>query len=203
MIYSTLKSLILASNSPRRKDFFQDLGLTFTIRAEEIDETPLAGELPVSFVERMAREKARTVSGKCNDSYVVAADTVVCLENQILGKPENRADAVKMLTALSGRSHIVRSGYCVMNLSEKVEVVGSVATNVYFSDFSSAVAKAYVSCGESLDKAGAYGIQGKGAFLVEKIEGSYSNVVGLPLAEVVAVLEQLGIIAPVCAKELV
>jgi septum formation protein len=194
MIYSTAKRLILASNSPRRKDFLHDLGLKFTLLAEEIDETPHEGENPAAYVERMAREKAGVVSRNNPESYVLAADTAVCLGNVILGKPVDAEDAVRMLLSLAGRAHVVRSGFCISCVNDNKEIACSVATTVTFSHFNEAIARAYVTQGESLDKAGAYGIQGRGAFLVQKIEGSYTNVVGLPLAEVVAMLLQESVI---------
>jgi septum formation protein len=197
MIYSTVKPLILASNSPRRKDFLNDLGLEFTQYAEEIDETPHINENPAAYVERMARQKALIVSSDHPESYVLAADTAVCLGDTILGKPSDAEDAVRMLLSLAGRDHIVRSGICLACRDEKTEITCSVATVVSFSPFNEAVARCYVAQGESLDKAGAYGIQGSGAFLVQKIEGSYTNVVGLPLAEVVTILMQEGVILTV------
>lgn len=188
MIYTTLKPFILASNSPRRRDFLSDLGLVFTIHVREIDETPEAGEDPVGYVERMARYKAAAVAELHPEQYVLAADTAVCLGETILGKPNDEGAAVEMLLALAGRLHVVRSGICLVNRALARETVLSVATEVVFTDFDENVAQCYVAAGESMDKAGAYGIQGKGAFLVERISGSYTNVVGLPLAEVVALL---------------
>jgi len=196
MIYSTLKPLILASNSPRRKDFIEDLGIVFSVCSQEIDETPYPHEDPQQYVERMAREKALAVSGRFPESYVLAADTAVCLSETILGKPANVDEAITMLLSLAGRIHVVRSGICIVSHVEDVEIVSSVATHVRFSPFGASTARAYVNEGESLDKAGAYGIQGKGAFLVESINGSYSNVVGLPLAEVLAILERQGVVTP-------
>lgn len=196
MIYSTVKPLVLASNSPRRKGFLHDLGLKFSVCAEDIDETPYKNEDPKTYVERMAREKAAAVSRRFPGSYVLAADTAVCLADTILGKPADAAEAVAMLLSLAGRVHVVRSGICIACADEDVEICTSVATEVRFSDFGEAIAKGYVAEGESLDKAGAYGIQGKGAFLVKCVQGSYSNVVGLPLAEVVEILEQQGVVVP-------
>lgn len=194
MIYTTLKPFILASNSPRRKDFLSDLGLKFRIEVREIDESPDVGEDPAMYVERMARQKASAVADFFPQDFVLAADTAVCLGNTILGKPRDAKEAVEMLMALSGRRHVVRSGICLMNRQLNREVVLSVATDVFFTEFDEHVARGYVEEGESLDKAGAYGIQGKGVFLVERISGSYSNVVGLPVAEVVAVLQKEKII---------
>lgn len=194
MIYTTLKPLILASNSPRRRDFLSDLGLVFTIHVREIDETPAAGEDPTGYVERMARQKAAAVAALYPEKYVLAADTAVCLGETILGKPNDEREAVEMLQALAGRRHVVRSGICLVNRKLARETVLSVATEVFFTDFDENVAKSYVAAGESMDKAGAYGIQGKGAFMVERITGSYTNVVGLPLAEVAAMLSNEKII---------
>lgn len=194
MIYTTVKPLILASNSPRRKDYLHELGINFSIRADEIDETPGSDEDPARYVERMARQKAGAVSRSFQESYVLAADTAVCLGNRILGKPADRKEAVAMLLSLAGRTHVVRTGICIACAEENIEIVTSVATEVTFSGFGEAVARGYVAQGESLDKAGAYGIQGRGAFLVARVDGSYSNVVGLPLAEVVAILERQGVV---------
>jgi septum formation protein len=194
VIYSTLKPLVLGSNSPRRKDFLDQLGLVFTVCGPEIDESAEPGELPASYVERMATEKAGKVMEAFPDHYVIGADTAVCLGEQILGKPRNSDEAVETLMALSGREHFVRGGICVGCLKEQVQVVLSISTSVIFTPFDASVARAYVAMGESFDKAGAYGIQGKGSFLVERISGSYSNVVGLPLAETLSLLETNGVI---------
>ena len=194
-MFITRKSLVLASNSPRRRAYFHDLGLTFSVCSAEIDERVMAGEAAEVFVQRMAREKAAAVRHRFPDSWVVAADTVVCLEDTLLGKPQNADEAVEMLMTLAGRKHIVRTGFCLACEKENVLVHRSVATSVWFADFSPDTARSYVGTGEPLDKAGSYGIQGKGAFLVERVEGSYSNVVGMPLHEVVAELKRYGVIA--------
>lgn len=195
-MFTTIKSLVLASNSPRRQAYFQDLGLKFTVYSADIDEQVGPGEDPEDFVKRMAGEKALAVRHLFPGSWVVAADTVVCLGQTILGKPRDGEDAVAMLMSLAGREHIVRTGFCLSCEEEEIMVVGSVATSVRFADFGVDVARAYAATGEPLDKAGAYGIQGKGAFLVEKIEGSYSNVVGMPLCEVLGELMRRGAIVP-------
>ena len=196
MIYRTVKPFVLASSSPRRRDYLLELGLDFIICAEEIDESPLPHEDPAAYVERMAREKAVAVSHRYPDSYVLAADTAVCLDSRILGKPRDAEDAVAMLLDLAGKEHVVRSGICITGEHENIEIVLSVATRVCFADFGEDVAQGYVASGEPFDKAGAYGIQGQGAFLVERLEGSYTNVVGLPLAEVVGILLRYGVIVP-------
>jgi len=193
-IYKVCKPLILASASPRRQRYFDDLGLTVRVHAADIDETPLPKENPQAFVQRMAEEKARVVMELNPESWVVAADTVVYFAGSVLGKPKDRKDAVSMLMQLSGEEHCVQTGICLGCHKENVITVHSVTTQVLFSRFSEKTAEAYAATGEPLDKAGAYGIQGKGAFLVKEIRGSYSNVVGLPLCELLAMLENYRVI---------
>lgn len=197
MVFMTRKPLILASGSPRRKRYFEDLGLTFAVCTADVVETQRPGEHPDAFVIRMAEEKARVVMGEYPKSWVVAADTVVIHRDVVLGKPKDREEAVKILMRLSGEEHSVRTGFCIGCLNENERVLDCVATRVVFDDFSEDVARAYVATGEPLDKAGAYGIQGRGAFLVATVTGSYSNVVGLPLREVIAYLRQYGVISPI------
>lgn len=195
LIYQTCKPLVLASASPRRQNYFQDLGLNFSVHAADIDESPFPEEKPQAFVSRMAAEKARDVAGLYPGSWIVAADTVVILAGSILGKPKDSMSAVSMLMRLAGQEHQVRTGICLACQQDGVMVVQSVCTRVVFRHFSEDVARAYVATGEPLDKAGSYGIQGKGAFLVQEIIGSYSNVVGLPLCELLKMLEEYGVIA--------
>jgi len=193
-IFSTQKPLILASGSPRRQRYLEDLGLVFTVRTADVAEIQLPGEDPVDFVMRMAAEKAMAVMSVHPDSWVVAADTVVSLETDVLGKPKDQNDALLMLMRLSGRDHCVQTGFCIGCLEESIRIVDSVVTRVTFGDISEDIARAYVATGEPLDKAGAYGIQGRGAFLVKALSGSYSNVVGLPLHEVLHYLRGYGVI---------
>jgi septum formation protein len=194
-IYYVCKPLILASASPRRQGYFQDLGLEYRVHPADIDEELLAAEKPLDFVIRMAKEKAMSVMDLYPENWIVAADTVVSLADTVLGKPKDPADAVLMLMQLSGKEHWVQTGMCLACLQEGVVAVQSVRTLVVFSPFSERVARAYVATGEPLDKAGSYGIQGQGAFLVKEVLGSYSNVVGLPLCELLVMLEEYGVIA--------
>jgi septum formation protein len=194
-IFSTLKPLVLASASPRRKRYFEDLGLDFTVLTSEVEETNLPGENPEEFVKRMAEEKAMAVIKNFPKSWVVAADTVVVFDDRILGKPDDEDHAEAMLMALSGHRHYVQTGFCIGCEKEEVLTVNVETTSVEFIDFTKDVARAYVATGEPLDKAGSYGIQGLGAFLVATLTGSYSNVVGLPLHEVIACLCRHGVIA--------
>lgn len=192
--FRTAAPLVLASASPRRREYLAGLGLDFTVRPAELDETPRPGEGPENFVRRLAREKAEAVAGAFPASWVLAADTVVVVDGEILGKPGSGEEAVTMLLRLSGRWHEVWTGFCVCRGLPPEALVGAVRTGVRFMALDRELCRAYVRTGEPLDKAGAYGIQGKGAFLVEEIRGSYTNVVGLPLAEVLAALRVFGVI---------
>ncbi|MEO1058325.1 MAG: Maf family protein [Actinomycetota bacterium] len=183
-------ALVLASSSPRRADLLGGLDITFDVRPADIDETPLAGECPVSYVERLARAKAAAVATPDTPGtpnvMVLAADTTVDLDGAILGKPSTPDEASQMLAALSGRDHQVHSGVAVATRNG-VEAV-TVSTTVRFGALSSADVEWYVATGEPFDKAGGYGIQGRAAGFVTSIDGSVSNVIGLPMAETVALL---------------
>jgi septum formation protein len=195
-LFRTNVRLILASASPRRKEMLAKLGLDFEVLAAEVGELPLNGESPQDFVLRAAIEKASDIAGNHPDAWVLGADTIVVHRGDILGKPKDAGDALKLLMRLSGQMHKVLTGCCLKWEQENISVSQVIATDVYFSAFSEAIAAAYVATGEPLDKAGAYGIQGYGGTLVEKINGSYSNVVGLPLAETVDEMLRYKIIQP-------
>lgn len=194
-ILASRQEIILASGSPRRRAFFEDLGLLFRVVPAEIEEKRISGETPVAYIERLAREKAGEVADKHPQQWVVAADTVVCHDKLVLEKPVDSEDALLMLMRLCGGEHTVRSSICLMHKGQSVSDICSVATQVKFWDFPAEIARRYVETGEPLDKAGAYGIQGRGAFLVREIHGSYSNVVGLPLVECIEMLVRHGVIA--------
>lgn len=172
-----IMELVLASQSPRRSELLKSAGIPFRVQAANIDETPLPGETPVEHVRRLAREKAEAVPGE----LVLGADTVVVVDGQILGKPVSGADAVRMLELLSGRKHEVITGIC---LKGREVVVDHESTGVFFAALTEQEIAEYVASGEPMDKAGAYAIQGLASRFVERIEGSYSNVVGLPVAMV-------------------
>jgi septum formation protein len=172
------RQLILASASPRRRELLATLGLGFCVIVPEIDETPLPDETPRTHAERLATEKAHAVAGK---GIIVAADTIVVREGRILGKPADAAHAHEMLHSLSGCTHEVVTGVCVKDGNRSV--VFSVGTEVVFRTLETAEIEAYVATGEPMDKAGAYAIQGGAAHMVRAINGSYTNVVGLPLCE--------------------
>lgn len=195
-MFKTQKELILASQSPRRRQFLEALGVKFTVVAASVDESRKAAESPELFVERMAKEKAMSVAIHKPGSWVLSADTIVFVGECVFGKPASREDGVEMLMHLSGKEHRVVTGYCVCRLKEDIHVVEHVVTRVKFVDFPEAIARAYMKSGEPLDKAGGYGIQGTGGALVAEIHGSYSNVVGLPLAETTALLQKYRVIIP-------
>jgi septum formation protein len=170
--------LILASQSPRRAEILKQAGFDFVVRPAAVDETPLAGETPLACVERLARAKALAVEASADD-IVLGADTVVVIDGRILGKPTDTADATRMLQLLSGRQHEVITGVCLRHQSSFA--CGSTVTRVWFAALSAEEIAAYVASGEPMDKAGAYAIQGLASRYITRIEGSYANVVGLPI----------------------
>jgi septum formation protein len=193
-MFISSEPIILASGSPRRKQFMEELGLTFTLCPVTIDETPSPGEPPEIFVSRMAREKGEAASSIHGDCWIVSGDTVVSLDQKIMGKPADEAEALDMLMSLAGREHVVMTGICLLHDEKKKFACKTVSTRVVFSDYSKAIAALYIRSGESLDKAGGYAIQGKGAVLVKAIEGSYTNVVGMPLNELLEMLLDHGVV---------
>ncbi len=195
-MFTTCKPLILASASPRRQRFLADLGLQCTILAADIDETPLVGEMPDAFARRMAQEKAGAVAQQHPSSWVIGADTVVTLEGRILGKPDDAGHALEILRSLQGKKHQVISGLVLCCVQEDCFEILSKSTEVTFAQFSDDILSAYIQTGEPLDKAGAYGIQGKGGFLVRSIIGSCSNVIGLPVTSCVNLLLHHNVIEP-------
>ena len=195
--FSVVGQLVLASASPRRQRFLRGLGLDFLVEPAFIDERHLPGENPEDFALRMAREKAEAVSVQYPTACVLAADTIVVLDGEILGKPVDPADAQAMLDKMAGRSHEVLTAFCLCRQdSRPLFVCQAIKTKVFFRTLSAELVAAYVATGEPLDKAGSYGLQGCGGFLVEKIDGSYSNVIGLPLAEVMRELLGAGVVVP-------
>ena len=183
--------LVLASQSPRRAQLLAMLGLTFDVLPADVDETQRLGEDPTAYAERLAREKALKVAARRPDALVVGSDTVVVVDGRVLGKPRDQADAVHMLMQLQDRAHTVSTGIAVgYDGSHAIASVESV--DVAFRAFDERTARAYVMTGEPMDKAGAYGIQGYGATLVERIDGDFFAVMGLPIVRLVRLLEQLG-----------
>lgn len=188
---SSSYDLILASSSPRRKDFITKLGLNFQIVKPDADETVLVGESASDYVKRMANEKANIVAALHSNDIVLAADTIVVCDNRILGKPVNREDAKNILRLLSGRTHEVMTAVCIIKGDEEIEIFE--VTKVTFAPLTEELIDTYVASGESDDKSGAYAVQGIGAMLIQKVEGSVSSVVGLPICQVRCALEKLGL----------
>ena len=187
--------IVLASASPRRSELLSRVGIEFEVIPSNIPEEPLHGETPSEHVMRLAFQKASEVAGMAGEGrWVIGSDTVVIIDGEILGKPEDRADAMSMLKKLSGREHKVVTGYSILNISSGKEVKRAVETAVKFKDLADNEIEGYVDSGEPMDKAGAYAIQGLGSFMVEGIVGSYSNVVGLPVCQIVNDLERVGAI---------
>jgi len=183
-------TMILASASPRRCQLLEQLGLTFQVDAPSVDETPRPGESPEDYALRLSEEKAFQVSWRHPDSVVIGADTVVVLNGDLLGKPRDPDHARKILSKLSGQTHQVITGITVLWPPRRIYMNEAVVTEVTFKKLSREEIDNYVATGEPMDKAGAYGIQGKGALLVEKISGCYNNVVGLPLFTLGMLLEK-------------
>jgi septum formation protein len=188
-------TLVLASGSPRRQELLRGLGLEFSVVPADIDETGRLGESPADYVARVAHEKVMAVVGRLgtpSDVCVLGADTTVDVDGEILAKPVDDDDAGRMLALLSGRTHQVHTGV-VAWCAGRVETA-TVTTDVTFAGLDGAEIAWYLSLGEHADKAGAYGMQGAGGALVERIDGSPSNVIGLPLAETVTLLRACGVV---------
>ena len=184
---ASIRPVVLASRSPRRIDILNQLGVAHVVMPADIDESPLPHEDPVAYVQRLALEKARAVFARVDStSTVLAADTTVDVDGQILGQPIDEADSRRMLQLLSGRTHRVHTGVAVISATgESVEVVSSQVT---FVDISPTLLDWYLETGESAGKAGSYAIQGHGASLVLATEGSMSNIIGLPKAQTARLL---------------
>ena len=189
--------IILASASPRRRELLQALGLQCICIPAAIDETPRSGEMPAAFAMRMAQNKAKTIAAvQAPSTCVIGADTVVSIDGRILGKPADHAEALRFLELLNGKTHTVITGYTVIARHQSLELTRHSLTRVRFGHFTGAVLKAYACSKEPLDKAGAYAIQGAGAFLPAEIEGSSTNVIGLPVQELLQILLRQRIILP-------
>jgi len=183
--------LVLASASPRRQELLREAGISFVVQAAEIDETPRKGEAPEPYARRLAGEKARAVARKFPGDLVLAADTIVIVDDEILGKPRDREDAVRMLRGLSGREHRVLTAVALVVPGKGVELKCS-TTRVHFRKLKEGEIQEYIAGGEPMDKAGAYAIQGGAAGWVTRLDGDYSNVVGLPLMLVAEMLRYCG-----------
>jgi len=182
--------VILASQSPRRRELLDLIGMRHEVRPADIDERVLPGERPAPHAERLAREKARTIARAEPDALTIGSDTIVVVDGDILGKPSDEGDARRMLRRLSGREHVVFTAVAVAHAERVASSVEEVS--VTFRPLSDEVIDAYVATGEPMDKAGAYGIQGYGATIVERIDGDFFAVMGLALGRMVRLMGELG-----------
>ncbi len=189
--------IVLASASPRRRELLERIGIRFTVVPSHVPEEELTGESPEQHVLRLSRDKALEVASRRDVAgrWFIGSDTIVLRDDTILGKPANVEEAAAMLHSLSGREHRVLSGFAVHDRQTGLTLDDVVSTKVRFKELTAMEIAGYIATGEPMDKAGAYAIQGIGVFMVLGIEGSYTNVVGMPLCEVVAVLERLGAVS--------
>ncbi len=192
-----MSPIVLASASPRRRELFELLRLPFVVETAEVDETPRPGEAPEVLVARLSAIKAASVIGNVSHGLVVAADTVVVLDDEILGKPRDADHAVRMLRRLRNREHVVHSGVAVADAASRRTAIHLSATTVWMRDYSDAEIEAYVASGDPLDKAGAYAIQHAGFRPVARIEGCFAGVMGLPLGALTDGLAHFNIKPPV------
>jgi septum formation protein len=191
MTISLSASLILASASPRRQELLRAVGLNFKITPAHVNENYLAGESPQQHVKRLSIDKAMVVTRKYPEAWVLGADTIVVIDGLILGKPENQTQARKMLWKLSGREHKVFTGFTIAHAATDICQAKVIQSAVRFKTISPREMEWYVACDEPYDKAGGYAVQGKGACFIQSIRGSYTNVIGLPLCEVLEELKKL------------
>ena len=176
--------IILASKSPRRREILENTKVRFSIEESQIDEVIKLNELPKETVMRLAYEKALDVANRNRNSLVIGADTIVVINDTNLGKPKDDIEAFSMLKLLSGKTHYVITGFALINLSLDKKIIDCQVSQVTFKELSEQCIKDYLQTKESLDKAGAYGIQGYGGLLVENIQGDYFNIVGLPISKI-------------------
>jgi len=188
-----MKSIILASASPRRKALLEQIGIKFTVDARVREDTGLVGQEPHQLAREISLKKAESVAGGYPDAIIIAADTFGVIDGRIIGKPHSESEVRTMLASLSGKSHTVITGFTVLDTFTGKAVSRSVETTVHMKRITKSEIEAYLQTGEPMDKAGSYAIQGLGAVLVEKIEGDYFNVMGLPLAALAEVLKEFGV----------
>lgn len=188
-----MKQIILASASPRRKEVLEKTGLKFQVDAGSYEEDLGLAMGPHKLARFLSLEKAKAVAAKYKNTLIIAADTIVILKGEVLGKPHTAKESMRMLSLLNGRTHSVVTGFTVIDTGSNKKISRSVETRVTFSKLTVDEIKAYVKSGEPLDKAGAYGVQGLGAVLVKRIEGDYFNVMGLPLSSLTEALKKFGV----------
>ncbi len=191
---TTAPQLILASQSPRRRYLLKQAGLTFAVIPSTFDEDSVLLANPADYVKTLAEAKADAVARQYPDSWVIGADTIVTIGHAILGKPGDPREARQMLERLSGQTHFVYTGYAVICNNKHTRFSDAIKTDVQFKNLTKDEIDWYIQTGEPFDKAGAYAIQGMGTFLVRRIHGSYTNVVGLPVCEVIETLIKMGVV---------
>ncbi len=185
-----IKKIYLASTSPRRKELLNQIGLKFEIVASDYEEDMTLDMTPVELARYLSKGKAEAVMNNIKEGIIIAADTFITFDAKVLGKPKNEADAKNILQSISGRVVEVITGFTVLDAKTKKRVSESVVTKVFIKKLDNTEIDNYIKTGEPMDKAGAFGIQGIGALIVEKIEGDYNNIVGLPLFALVNVLKK-------------
>lgn len=188
------REIILASASPRRRELLAGLGVEFRIVHTDLDESPMEEETAKEHAIRLARAKARAVLRDHDKALIIGADTIVTIDGEILGKPADKDDARRMLALLSGRTHTVVTAYSAIDAAKELEETKAIETLVTVKELTKEEINNYVETGEPMDKAGSYAIQGQGKFIVESIEGSYTNVVGLPTEELRETLSRAGVV---------
>jgi len=187
--------IILASKSPRRKYLLEQAGLNFSVIVSNIDESQFSLDLlPSDYVKKISMAKAQNIGDKYPDKWILAADTIVYINGKILGKPSSKKHASEMLNQLQNTVHQVVTGYTILNINNDINITENVITDVFFKKLTDKEIKWYLQTNEPYDKAGSYAIQGLGTFLVKSIKGSYTNVVGLPVCEVIEALINTGAI---------
>jgi len=186
------REIILASSSPRRAELLEQIGLRFRIFCSDVDETPPPGLNPSQLVELLAERKAAGIAGQLGEGIVLGADTVVVWQGQLLGKPLHEEEAVRMLSKLQGSAHEVYTGLALIEAGSGRRLVDHEKTVVYFRSLGENEIRRYAATGEPLDKAGAYAVQGLAAIFIHRLEGCYSNVVGLPLSRLALMLREFG-----------
>lgn len=190
---SDRRKIVLASSSPRRKELLALTGLAFTVDPSSYEEVLVAGVKPRLLARRLSREKAKAVANKYSNALIIAADTFIVYRDNLMGKPHTETEAIRMLRLLNGRSHSVVTGFTIIDTVTGKSVSKSVETKVWFKKLKKKEMASYANTGEPLDKAGAYAIQGLGSLIVEKIEGDYFNVIGLPLSSLGEALKKFGV----------
>lgn len=186
-----MKQIILASNSPRRKALLSKTGLKFKVKASNFNEDKIKFKTPIEMVKKLSREKACIIAKKNPNAIVIAADTTVVIKGLIIGKPKSKKDAFKILSLLSGKWHEVITGFTIISNSKNITKCKT--TKVKFKKLSKEEIDAYIKTGEPMDMAGGYAIQGRGGLFVDKIDGDYFNIVGLPINSVFTVLSKFGV----------